>query len=121
MSCSDCHNPHGTPSASNLKKTVSETCTTCHVEKHGPFVYEHPAGKLAGDSDGCISCHSPHGSTNRMLLLRREGRQLCLQCHTGFRSLDQAPHGKLGFQTAGECTRCHVAIHGSHFDPYLLR
>jgi hypothetical protein len=56
-----------------------------------------------------------------MLLERREGRQLCLQCHTGFRQLDQAPHGRLGFQTSGECTRCHVTIHGSNFDVNLLR
>jgi hypothetical protein len=27
----------------------------------------------------------------------------------------------LGFQTSGECTRCHVAIHGSNLDPTLLR
>jgi hypothetical protein len=30
------------------------------------------------------------------------------------------PHGRLGFQTAGECTRCHVAVHGSNTSPYLL-
>jgi len=121
IKCTDCHNSHGTPSASNLLKTVTETCTTCHVEKHGPFVYEHPAGKVAGDSGGCITCHSPHGSTNRMLLVRREGRQLCLQCHTGFQGQSAVPHSRLSFQTSGECVRCHVAIHGSNFDPVLLK
>jgi DmsE family decaheme c-type cytochrome len=117
MKCTDCHNAHGSQNASTLVKTQTETCTQCHVEKRGPFVFEHPASKV----DGCTICHNPHGSANRMLLERREGRQLCLQCHTGFRQLDQAPHGRLGFQTSGECTRCHVTIHGSNFDVNLLR
>ena len=117
MKCTDCHNTHGTLNPSSLVKATTETCTQCHVEKRGPFVHEHPAAKI----EGCTSCHNPHGSANRMLLVRREGRQLCLQCHTGFHNLTQAPHGRLGFQTSGECTRCHVSIHGSNFDVNLLR
>ena len=117
MKCTDCHNAHGTLNPSSLVRATTETCVQCHVEKRGPFVHEHPAAKV----EGCTICHSPHGSANRMLLVRREGRQLCLQCHTGFHELTQAPHGRLGFQTSGECTRCHVAVHGSNFDRYLLR
>ncbi|HEX4997315.1 MAG TPA: cytochrome c3 family protein [Terriglobia bacterium] len=117
MTCSDCHSPHGSANAASLVKTSTETCVRCHTEKRGPFVYEHPASKI----DGCVICHSPHGSANRMLLVRREGRQLCLQCHLGFNGLVQEPHTKLGFQTSGECTRCHVAVHGSNFDVTLLR
>jgi DmsE family decaheme c-type cytochrome len=118
MKCTDCHNTHGTLNPSSLVKATTETCVGCHVEKRGPFVHEHPAAKV----EGCTGCHSPHGSANRMLLVRREGgRQLCLQCHTGFHSLTQAPHGRLGFQTSGDCTRCHTAIHGSNFDVNLLR
>jgi predicted CXXCH cytochrome family protein len=117
MKCTDCHNSHGTLNPSSLVKTQTETCVQCHVEKRGPYVHEHPAAKV----EGCVACHSPHGSANRMLLVRREPRQLCLQCHTGFHNLSQAPHGRFGFQTSGECTRCHVAIHGSNFDVNLLR
>jgi predicted CXXCH cytochrome family protein len=117
MKCSDCHNPHGTENFASLNQPRSETCVNCHVEKRGPFVYEHPAVKV----EGCVTCHNPHGSSNRMLLVRREGRQLCLQCHTGFHSQAAVPHSRLGFQTSGECTRCHVAIHGSSFDVNFLR
>jgi predicted CXXCH cytochrome family protein len=117
MKCTDCHKAHGRVNPPSLVKTRTETCGQCHMDKREPFVYEHPAAKV----DGCVVCHNPHGSANRMLLVRREGRQLCLQCHTGFHLLTQAPHGRLGFQTSGECTRCHVAIHGSNSDRYLLR
>jgi predicted CXXCH cytochrome family protein len=117
MKCTDCHNPHGTPNKANLHQSTSETCVQCHVEKRGPFTYEHPASKV----ESCVTCHNPHGTTNRTLLVRRENRQLCLQCHTGTHSQAPAPHGRLGFQTSGECVRCHVTIHGSNFDVNFLR
>jgi hypothetical protein len=31
------------------------------------------------------------------------------------------PHSRLGFQARGECTRCHVAIHGSNFNADFLQ
>ncbi len=117
MKCSDCHNPHGSQNMASLNNPGSETCVKCHVEKRGPFVFEHPAVKI----EGCVTCHNPHGSPNRMLLVRREGRQLCLQCHTGYHAQAQVPHSRLGFQTSGECIRCHVTVHGSSLDPNFLR
>lgn len=117
INCTDCHNPHGTENLASLNRPNFETCVKCHVEKRGPYIYEHPAAKV----EGCVVCHNPHGSTNRMLLVRREGRQLCLQCHTGFHGQAGVPHSRLGFQTSGECVRCHVAVHGSNLDATLLR
>ena len=118
MKCSDCHNPHGSSiNRVSLNAPLWESCFKCHVEKRGPFVYEHPAVKV----EGCATCHNPHGSTNHFMLVRREGRMLCLQCHTGFHAQAAVPHSRLGFQTSGECTRCHVAIHGSNSDPDFLR
>ncbi len=116
LKCSDCHSPHDSVNRASLNATNWETCVKCHVEKRGPYVYEHAAVRV----EGCIVCHTPHGSTNRMLLVRREGRMLCLQCHSGFHSQAQTPHSRLGFQTSGECTRCHVSIHGSNLDVNFL-
>jgi predicted CXXCH cytochrome family protein len=117
MKCTDCHNPHGSINRASLNATHWETCVKCHVEKRGPYVYEHAAVRV----EGCVVCHNPHGNTNHFMLVRREGRQLCLQCHTGFHAQAAVPHSRLGFQTSGECTRCHVTIHGSELDPNFLR
>ena len=82
VSCSDCHNPHGTTSPKNLvKNSVNETCFQCHAEKRGPYLWEH-----ASVTDDCMNCHTPHGSTNPPLL-RARAPWLCQECHG-----DGAPH-----------------------------
>jgi predicted CXXCH cytochrome family protein len=118
MKCTDCHSPHGTENRVALERPGTETCTSCHTDKHGPFVFEHAAVKV----EGCAVCHSPHGATSRFMLQRRESRFLCLQCHGDTHS-DQVsvPHSRLGFQTRGDCTRCHVAIHGSNVSEFFLQ
>jgi predicted CXXCH cytochrome family protein len=115
MKCSDCHSPHGTRNQPMLKKTNWEGCINCHIEKRGPFLFEHAAAKV----EGCTACHSPHGSVSRHLLLRREGRFLCLQCHVDPHA-PNVPHGRLTFTTRGECVRCHVTVHGSNHSEFLL-
>ena len=126
MKCTDCHNPHGNMNHFQLTKAAWETCVTCHVEKRGPWVYEHAVVRV----EGCGTCHTPHGSINNFLLKRREQRMLCLQCHSvihktapisGLNGQANVPHGRGGYQTSGDCTRCHVAVHGSNLDEFLLR
>ncbi len=105
--CTDCHDPHGGGGEKNLRReTVKATCTQCHAEKEGPFVFEH-----ADLTEDCRACHTPHGSVNNNLLILREPF-LCLQCHpthpiSSTTSADQ----KRAFYT--RCTDCHSQIHGS--------
>jgi DmsE family decaheme c-type cytochrome len=105
--CLDCHDTHGGNAEKNLRRTtVKETCTQCHIEKSGPFVYEH-----ADLTEDCRSCHVPHGSVNSRLLSLREPF-LCLQCHTSHRiSGTTTAESKRAFYT--RCTDCHSQIHGS--------
>ncbi|MBI5641498.1 MAG: DmsE family decaheme c-type cytochrome [Nitrospirae bacterium] len=105
--CTDCHDAHGTTAEKLLKKaTLKETCTQCHAEKEGPFVFEH-----AENTEDCRTCHSPHGAQFNNLL-NIPTPFLCLQCHAGHRT---------GATTTAEarasrntrCTDCHSTIHGT--------
>jgi len=118
LSCSDCHNPHGTGRSKMLRSTADENaiCAKCHTETAGPFVYEHPVVKV----EGCVSCHTPHGSQNPRLLNVSNVNTLCLQCHSTTNSAAfshaTAPTGPAHSQVAAEvaCTNCHTQIHGSN-------
>jgi len=109
VGCLDCHEPHGSRHHAALRDDEDRLCATCHVDVQGPFVFEH-AGLL---TEGCTRCHEPHGSVNRHLLVRQQTAQLCLECHT----TTPRDHVQPAFR---DCTRCHVAIHGSNTDPHFL-
>ena len=114
MNCSDCHNPHGTFKQKELRSSVAgdAVCVKCHTEKAGPFVYEHPPIR----TEGCTSCHYPHGSPNPRLLTRNNVNALCLQCHTA--SMNFTAPGTPSFHNMANqyqaCTVCHTQIHGSN-------
>lgn len=109
MTCSDCHDPHASSEPSFLRAALNETCTDCHTDKQGPWVYPHPPQEV----DGCVACHQPHGSVNPHMLPFREVTFTCLGCHT----VQPTFHAMPAF---AECTSCHYAIHGSNLDPYFL-
>jgi DmsE family decaheme c-type cytochrome len=129
MGCSDCHNPHGSSGPHLLvKRSVNETCYTCHAEKRGPFLWEH--GPVIED---CSNCHTPHGSVSTPLLKQRMP-WLCQNCHSG----DHASQLNSGANLQGgnlttvnglnplanaaarqqmgarNCLNCHVLVHGSN-------
>jgi DmsE family decaheme c-type cytochrome len=113
VQCTDCHTPHGSLSRFSLRGVHNETCSRCHIEKGGPFAFEHLAGRI----EGCTICHTPHGSTNKFLLKRWEERVLCLECHSNAPLFhNQAP----GAFFNGACTRCHTEIHGSNFNRFFF-
>lgn len=117
MTCGDCHDAHDSASGGSGKPAAdaNETCTRCHTEKAGPFTWEHPVVKV----EGCVSCHSPHGSPNAHLLTFSDPNTLCLQCHSATNasvSAHTAAPAAAGQKqaAAAQCTGCHTQIHGSN-------
>jgi len=50
MACTACHSPHGSTAPAQLvKNTVNETCTGCHAEYRGPYLWEDHVG-LSGSN-----------------------------------------------------------------------
>jgi DmsE family decaheme c-type cytochrome len=102
-----------------------EPCVKCHIDKRGPFLFEHAAVRV----EGCETCHNPHGSTNARLLKRPVVFTVCLECHNGAGTfgrenagvLTQSPSHNMADPKYRNCTLCHVRIHGSNSDPRFLR
>jgi DmsE family decaheme c-type cytochrome len=112
MTCSSCHDPHGTVTPALLRETsVNETCYRCHAEKRGPFLWEH-----APVVESCTSCHQPHGSNHEAMLTVAKPR-LCQQCHVEV-AHPTRPYGtdpaSQKFVRGRSCSTCHVNIHGSN-------
>lgn len=120
VACSSCHNAHGSTGPKLLtRNTVNETCYTCHTEKRGPFLWEHPVA-----SDNCLNCHNSHGSNNPSLLRTRQP-YLCQQCHDFTQHPGNVYSGRGLPTTAGgtapaqqlllrSCANCHTQVHGSN-------
>jgi DmsE family decaheme c-type cytochrome len=108
MTCSDCHNPHGSATDALLKEvSINDVCYKCHAEKRGPFLYDHPPVR-----ENCLNCHNPHG-TNNAFMLNVARPRLCQQCHTlGGHAQPGNPWSR--FMIANSCQNCHSQIHGSN-------
>lgn len=122
MSCSDCHNAHGSdnlPWTSTSLDGINGVCFNCHKEQRGPFVYEHEALR-----EGCTSCHNVHGAIHDKMLTVRDSN-LCLVCHSQAdmnTTIGDRDHtGSGNFLDDGTCfsAGCHTAVHGSNFNDHL--
>ena len=113
LQCSICHNMHGSQNVRLLRLgySVNETCTSCHPEKRGPFLWEHPPVR-----ENCATCHDPHGSANERMLVAKVPF-LCQRCHTHTRHpatvYDSAVFKSSNRVYGRGCVNCHSAIHGS--------
>ena len=114
MTCSSCHNPHGSATDKLLKEaSVNETCYKCHADKRGPFLWEHEPVR-----DNCLNCHDPHGTVTQYMLKIQRPR-LCQSCHMG------PGHGNPGNpmtvqSTNRSCQNCHTLVHGSNSPAGML-
>lgn len=114
--CIDCHSLE---SIGRTEFTIGydQRCQSCHEEKYGPYLYEHPVTYnhlVQGGS--CTECHEPHGSVNDRLLTQ-PGKTLCLYCH-GTPPGHLTSHG--GLAARRDCVDCHSEIHGSFSNRLLL-
>jgi len=117
VSCQDCHDPHGALQKASLRnESIHDLCVTCHTDKRGPWIHEHPPVM-----ENCATCHTPHGSAHRGLLAQKPPA-LCADCHPGGHThgiydgrgtLPNVLPSNIRFEGSG-CVGCHRQIHGSN-------
>jgi DmsE family decaheme c-type cytochrome len=122
VKCTSCHNPHGALSPAMVNaESIKELCTTCHADKRGPFMFEHPPVE-----ESCLNCHNPHGSRS-VKLLNEKVPNLCQDCHdasshpgtmydadANFKAPSGPTSGPNSRFIARSCLNCHNEIHGSN-------
>jgi DmsE family decaheme c-type cytochrome len=116
ITCSDCHNPHGSMGPAQIKAdSVNQLCYKCHAEKRGPYMFEHPPV-----DENCASCHAVHGSVHQSLLVEKTPN-LCQNCHDQSHQATRYSGETLftgkspsNRSFGRNCLNCHVSIHGSN-------
>jgi len=109
MDCSSCHQPHGSVTESLLnRRSVNDTCYSCHAEKRGPFLWQH-----VPVTENCLNCHNPHGST-QPAMLKIQAPRLCQTCHDTTRHPTDPSLPQSRFVQGLSCNNCHIQIHGSN-------
>ncbi|MFZ5947203.1 MAG: cytochrome c3 family protein [Stygiobacter sp.] len=85
-------------------------CNNCHDPIKSDKVNHVPFAK--GD---CVTCHNPHGSEQRFMLMQKSIPQLCFSCHKEDMSKKKTLHPPV---EEGDCLVCHQAHSSSN--PKLL-
>jgi len=91
--CNICHSPHASNHRFQLTDEINDLCVSCHTGladlKRGHPVANHPLKdrpdpRRSGRKMSCTSCHDPHGSKFKYLLIADvRGGRICVECHKG--------------------------------------
>jgi len=102
LSCMNCHNPHSSPEKKLVLTSSNDLCLKCHNKaiKNGQDIITNIGQVISRaksihppvESGGCVTCHNPHFSEKRALLIGNfpEGQylksdaekfELCFMCH----------------------------------------
>ncbi|MCB9849869.1 MAG: cytochrome C [Phycisphaerales bacterium] len=121
--CTDCHDAHGSAYRMLTRETGSALCFDCHDDISDAVEDAMVKHSAVTDGKGCAACHDAHASPDAHLLVAKE-ETICLSCHgeeiktakgvlPGFTKLlaeNPTHHGPID---DGDCTICHLDVHGS--------
>jgi predicted CXXCH cytochrome family protein len=113
--CESCHTTNGNEHPKqgvkgfDLVEKVPALCFMCHEQNSKTNI--HPPSE-AGE---CLTCHSPHASANKGLLIKGPQAALCADCHDTGPNEKPVKHKPV---SEGNCTACHDP-HQSDFSRFL--
>ena len=91
ITCSGCHDVHGTANNADLIKPANAMCQTCHGVKNG-----HSGHKAGSTGNECIACHMP--------AIEQTIANVNVRSHT-FKFI--SPSMTDGYKVPNPCTTCH--------------
>jgi predicted CXXCH cytochrome family protein len=106
--CTECHE---SKFSQKMKGPINTVCFSCHDD----FLEHAKVKHQPAESGDCLSCHNPHESPNKKLLVR-VGVAMCLECHE---SADIAKVEAHKIPDRDNCLVCHDPHGSAH--PKLLR
>lgn len=103
-SCDLCHASTGEEHPGDAKgfslaDEMPSLCYMCHDDLGAMEYVHYPVSE--GD---CMSCHSPHSTERKGLLINELSDNICLDCHDMEITDERVVHKPL---TSGRCTDCH--------------
>ena len=109
VACADCHTSHAERDPVMNTATQADVCFECHQQQRTQSMkpYSHPIRQ--GKMD-CGSCHSTHGETAELQLVRQTLNNTCYDCHAETRGPYLWEHAPV----AEDCSTCHDP-HGSNY------
>jgi DmsE family decaheme c-type cytochrome len=115
VACAGCHRSHTAVDPVLRTATQPDVCFDCHKLQRTETLkaYAHPF--FEGKMD-CSGCHSPHGDSPELQLVRQTVNDTCFGCHAEKRGPFLWEHEP----AAEDCTLCH-APHGSNHPGMLAR
>jgi predicted CXXCH cytochrome family protein len=101
VTCSSCHDPHGTENNAMLRKPVESICLDCHGpnSQNGPrtpTIEAHTHHAAGSEGNECVACHMPK--------IEQTIADVNVRAHT-FRFITPAEGEALGIPNA--CNTCH--------------
>jgi predicted CXXCH cytochrome family protein len=100
QTCTECHE---SKFSQKMKGPMNTVCFACHDD----FLEKAKVKHAPAESGECTSCHDPHESPNKKLLLR-VGAALCFDCHEADDVAKVAAH-----KVAADRDNC-IACHDPH-------
>ena len=102
VTCSSCHDPHGTVNNADLVKPASIVCLTCHGpnSSNGPHtasVEQHSHHRAGSAGNECVNCHMPK--------IEQTIANVNVRSHT-FKFIPPAMTDQ--FKIPNPCTTCHT-------------
>jgi predicted CXXCH cytochrome family protein len=61
--CNNCHDPHASPYAMQIKKDPLTLCSTCHEKQKNAAMNATFKHSVVTKDAACLNCHTAHGGT----------------------------------------------------------